>query len=103
MAGKLTADYPPTEVFRVLSDPIRWSIIVEVAKVDELSGITLERVLPVGGPTISYHMKLLLDTRLIRRRRAGHSFYYSLQRDVFADLLGVLRELASALPPGTAS
>ena len=59
MAAKLTVDNPPTEVFRALSDPIRWSIIVQMAQVDELACITLESTLPVSKPTISYHTKIL--------------------------------------------
>jgi DNA-binding transcriptional ArsR family regulator len=86
-----------------VSDPIRWSILAEVGKVDELPGVMLESMLPARRPTISYHMKLLLDAGLIRRRRPGRNFYYSLRRDVFADLLDVLRELAPTPPPGTAS
>jgi DNA-binding transcriptional ArsR family regulator len=99
MARKLTVENPPTEVFRALSDPIRWSIIVQMAQVDELACITLEDTLPVSKPTISYHTKILHNAGLISTRKAGRNYYYSLRRDVIRDLLDGLLELAPTPGP----
>ncbi len=99
MARKLTAGDPPTEVFRALSDPIRWSIIVQMAQVDELACITLEDTLPVSKPTISYHTKILQNAGLISTRKAGRNYYYSLRRDVLKDVLEGLWELAPTPRP----
>jgi DNA-binding transcriptional ArsR family regulator/transcriptional regulator with XRE-family HTH domain len=99
MARKLTVENPPTEVFRALSDPVRWSIIVQMAQVDELACITLEGTLPVSKPTISYHTKILHNAGLISTRKAGRNYYYSLRRDVIRDLLDGLGELAPATRP----
>jgi DNA-binding transcriptional ArsR family regulator len=99
MARKLTVENPPTEVFRALSDPIRWSIIVQMAQVDELACITLEDTLPVSKPTISYHTKILHNAGLISTRKAGRNYYYSLRRDVIRDLLDGLWELAPTSRP----
>ena len=99
MARKLTVENPPTEVFRALSDPIRWSIIVQMAQVDELPCITLESTLPVSKPTISYHTKILQNAGLISTRKAGRNYYYSLRRDVLRDLLDGLWELAPTPRP----
>jgi DNA-binding transcriptional ArsR family regulator len=99
MARKLTVENPPTEVFRALSDPIRWSIIVQMAQVDELACITLEDTLPVSKPTISYHTKILHNAGLISTRKAGRNYYYSLRRDVIRDLLDGLLELAPTAGP----
>ena len=99
MTRKLTVENPPTEVFRALSDPIRWSIIVQMAQVDELACITLEDTLPVSKPTISYHTKILQNAGLISTRKAGRNYYYSLRRDVIRDLLDGLWELAPTPRP----
>jgi DNA-binding transcriptional ArsR family regulator len=99
MARKLTLENPPTEVFRALSDPIRWSIIVQMSQVDELACITLEDTLPVSKPTISYHTKILQNAGLISTRKAGRNYYYSLRRDVIRDLLDGLWELAPTPRP----
>jgi DNA-binding transcriptional ArsR family regulator len=94
MSGKSTLDSPPTEAFKALSDPIRWNIIGQIAQVDELACLTLERTLPVSKPTISYHIKILHNAGLISTRKAGRNYYYSLRRDVLRDLLDGLWELA---------
>jgi DNA-binding transcriptional ArsR family regulator len=99
MAAKLTVDNPPTEVFRALSDPIRWSIIAQMAKVDELACISLESTLPVSKPTISYHTKILQNAGLISTRKAGRNYYYSLRREVLTELLDGLWELAPTPRP----
>jgi DNA-binding transcriptional ArsR family regulator len=99
MVHKLTVENPPTEVFRALSDPIRWSIIVQMSQVDELACITLEDTLPVSKPTISYHTKILQNAGLISTRKAGRNYYYSLRRDVIRDLLDGLWELAPTPRP----
>jgi DNA-binding transcriptional ArsR family regulator len=99
MARKMPVENPPTEVFSALSDPIRWSIIVQMSAVDELACITLEDTLPVSKPTISYHTKILQNAGLISTRKAGRTYYYSLRRDVLRDLLDGLWELAATPRP----
>jgi len=87
---------PPIEVFKALSDPIRWNIVVQMASVDELACVTLEDTLPVSKPTISYHTKILYQAGLISVRKSGRNYFYSLRRDVLRNLLDDLCELAPA-------
>jgi DNA-binding transcriptional ArsR family regulator len=94
-----TADSTPrddalAEVFRVLGDRVRWSILRQLAAVDELSCSALESTLPVSKPTISYHTKLLRQAGLISVRKQGRNFFYTLEREVFRDLLDELSEFA---------
>src|ERR1700684_1038165 len=84
---------PPTEIFKALSDPVRWNIIVQMAQVDELACITLEDTLPISKPTISYHTKILYHAGLISVRKEGRNYFYSLRRDVLHELLDSLWEL----------
>ncbi len=90
---------PPTEIFKALSDPVRWSIIAQMASVDELACVTLEDTLPVSKPTISYHTKILYHAGLISVRKSGRNYYYSLRRDVLHKLLDDLWELAPTPRP----
>ena len=85
---------PPTEIFKALSDPVRWSIVEQMAAVDELACVTLEDTLTVSKPTISYHTKILYHAGLISVRKSGRNYYYSLRRDVLHKLLDDLWELA---------
>lgn len=101
MTGKPSPDRPPTDVFSVLSDPVRWSIIAQMAEVDELACVTLESTLPVAKPTISYHVKILQNAGLISTRKEGRNYYYSLRRDVIGALIDQLWALAPGPRPVT--
>jgi DNA-binding transcriptional ArsR family regulator len=90
---------PPTEIFKALGDPVRWSIIMQMASVDELACTTLEDTLPVSKPTISYHTKILQHAGLISVRKSGRNYYYSLRRDELHKLLDDLWELAPTPRP----
>jgi len=90
-----TSPQPPIEIFKALSDPIRWNIVVQMASVDELACVTLEDTLPVSKPTISYHTKILYQAGLINVRKSGRNYFYSLRRDVLRNLLDDLCELAA--------
>lgn len=85
---------PTTEVFKALGDPIRWSIVSQMALVDELPCLTLEETLPVSKPTISYHTKILHHAGLISVRKEGRNYFYSLRREVLRELLDSLGELS---------
>jgi DNA-binding transcriptional ArsR family regulator len=82
------------EVFKALGDPIRWSIIQQVAQADELACSLLEDTLPVSKPTISYHTKILTQAGLIEVRKRGRNYFYCLRRDVVGELLDELFALA---------
>jgi DNA-binding transcriptional ArsR family regulator len=91
---------PPTEIFKALGDPIRWSIVTQMASVSELACLTLEGSLPVSKPTISYHTKILHHAGLISVRKEGRNYFYSLRRDVLDEVLDSLSELTPASRPG---
>jgi DNA-binding transcriptional ArsR family regulator len=93
---RATTQQPPTEIFKALSDPIRWDIVLQMASVDELACVALEDTLPVSKPTISYHIKTLYQAGLINVRKSGRNYFYSLRREVLHRLLDDLRELAPA-------
>ena len=96
---RATSQQPPTEIFKALSDPIRWNIIVQMASVDELACVTLEDTLPVSKPTISYHTKILYQAGLINVRKSGRNYFYSLRREVLHELLDDLWDLAPTQRP----
>jgi DNA-binding transcriptional ArsR family regulator len=74
------------DVFNALGDPIRWSIVQQMAAVEELPCATLEGTLPVTKPTISYHTKILVQAGLVSVRKQGRSLFYTLRRDVLRSL-----------------
>jgi DNA-binding transcriptional ArsR family regulator len=88
-----------TEVFKALSDPIRWSIVQQVAQEEEFACSVLEDTLPVSKPTISYHTKILTQAGLIEVHKRGRNYYYSLRRDVLHEVIGDLWTLAPGPRP----
>jgi DNA-binding transcriptional ArsR family regulator len=82
------------EVFKALGDPIRWSILQQVAQQDELACSTLEDTLPVSKPTISYHTKILTQAGLMEVRKRGRHYFYCLRHDVLGELIDELWALA---------
>ncbi|GGV28821.1 hypothetical protein GCM10010182_59720 [Actinomadura cremea] len=88
-----------TEVFKALGDPIRWSIVQQIAREDEFACSLLEDMLPVSKPTISYHTKILSQAGLIEVHKRGRNYFYSLRRDVVREVMGELWELAPGSSP----
>src|ERR1700743_1720423 len=84
----------PIEVFRAIGDPVRWSILAQLAAVDELPCAELEQTLPVTKPTISYHAKILQQAGLLSVRKEGRNYFYALRRDVLREALDTLGRLA---------
>lgn len=80
-------DVDPAEVFKALSDPIRWDIIRQMAAVDELACSVLEDTLPVSKPTISYHTKILIQAGLVTVRKQGRNLFYVLRRETLREIV----------------
>jgi DNA-binding transcriptional ArsR family regulator len=76
-----------TDLFKALGDPVRWSIIQQMAAVDELPCSTLEKTLTISKPTISYHTKILVQAGLVSVRKESRNFYYTLRREVLHGLV----------------
>jgi DNA-binding transcriptional ArsR family regulator len=100
MAQALSPSSPLTDVFRALSDPTRWTIVTQMAQVDELACLTLEDMLPISKPTISYHIKVLFHAGLIDVRKQGRQYFYALRRDTLDYVLAqVSSEINGTLVP----
>lgn len=97
-AAPLPASIP--DVLKALSDEMRWSIVTQMAEVEQLACTRLEHTLPVSKPTISYHIKVLYHAGLIEIHKEGRNYYYRLRRDVLDSVLhGVARQLGSGAGP----
>ena len=85
------------DVFKALADPARVRIVNLLATADGDPVCICNLVEPLGlsQPTVSFHMKKLLDAGLVERVRRGKWAYFSLRREaveklaVVADLKGV--------------
>ena len=93
--GTTTAD-DIAAIFRVLGDPTRVEILRLLIGGGEVACTTLESVLPISKSTISYHVKALKSVGLIRVRKDGRYYHYTLQREQLDAILpGVAAVLTS--------
>lgn len=67
--------------FHMLADPIRLRILLLLQEEERCVGELCE-LLGLSQPKISYHLKLMLNEGLIRRRSEGTWSYYSLATDI---------------------
>jgi ArsR family transcriptional regulator, arsenate/arsenite/antimonite-responsive transcriptional repressor len=86
------------ELFKALSDPARVRALNLLATSDEPVCIcNLVEPLGLSQPTVSHHMKKLLDAGVVEREQRGKWAYFSLKREAVetlaavADLKGVIR------------
>ena len=85
------------ELFKALGDPARVRIVNMLATAAEpVCACNMIDPLRLSQPTVSHHLKKLLDAGLVDREQRGKWAYYSLKRDaveklaVVADLKGDL-------------
>lgn len=83
-------------LFKVLADPVRFAIIESLAKDGESCACELLDRFTISQPTLSHHMKVLCAAGLVGSRKLGTWMHYTLERQAFADLIGVLTPLAAA-------
>lgn len=84
------------EVFRALGDPARVRIVNLLATSSEpVCACELYEPLGLAQPTVSHHLKKLVEAGLLDREQRGKWAYFSLRRDaveklaVVADMKGV--------------
>jgi DNA-binding transcriptional ArsR family regulator len=69
----------PEPVFRALGDATRYAIARLIAR-EAMTSADLARRLGVSGPTLTHHLKLLRQTRLVIEERRGNSILLRLDR-----------------------
>ena len=75
------------KLFKALSDPHRVRIVNLLSNSDEAICVCdLTDPLGLAQPTVSHHLKKLLDAGLIHREQRGTWSYYSLNADAMARL-----------------
>lgn len=86
------------EAFKALGDPVRWTIVRSMADQPELSGARLNEILSISRPTISYHVRILVQAGLVDVRKRGRMHYYSLREDMLRSLSEEFGSLIPTLP-----
>lgn len=76
--------------FKALGDPTRVRIVEYIASDDcaQVCACHLPAALGISQPTLSHHMKKLVDAEILHRVQRGRWADYSINRDVLDQLRG---------------
>jgi ArsR family transcriptional regulator len=78
------------ELFRALGDPARVRILnVLATSGGTVCACNLTGPLGLAQPTVSHHLKKLVEAGLLRREQRGKWAYFSLDREAVAKLAGL--------------
>jgi ArsR family transcriptional regulator len=78
------------ELFKALADPARVRIVNTLAtNAGPVCACEFEPALRLSQPTVSHHLKKLLDAGLVQREQRGKWAYFSLRRDAIEKLAAV--------------
>jgi ArsR family transcriptional regulator len=82
-------------VFKALSDPNRLRLlsIVKGARTGEACVCDLTEPMDLGQPTVSHHLRILVDAGLLHREKRGTWAYYSLVPGALERTAGLLTSL----------
>ena len=82
-------------VFKALADPNRLRLlsIVKAGESGEACVCDLTEPLDLGQPTVSHHLKILVDAGLLHREKRGTWAYYSLVPGALESTAGLLATL----------
>lgn len=85
--------------FKALADPVRLRMLEFLrdpdsrccAQEDGVCACDFETVLGVSQPTVSHHMKILVQAELVRAEKRGRWMYYELNPAAFEELTEALQ------------
>ena len=82
-------------VFKALADPNRLRLlsIVKADAAGETCVCDLTEPLDLGQPTVSHHLKILVEAGLLHREKRGTWAYYSLVPRALDEVAGILASL----------
>jgi len=85
-------------LFKALGDPTRVRLLSMIAAADTGEACICDLTAPVGlsQPTVSHHMKLLVDAGLVTREQRGKWAYYAVVPEALESLAGALAPRAVA-------
>jgi ArsR family transcriptional regulator len=84
------------EICHALSDPNRILILYELREGRRNVGELAEN-LAISQPTVSRHLKVLRDRRMVKAERDGTNIYYTLADKRVIQALNLLREMLAGI------
>lgn len=87
-----TAD-PDVRILAALADPVRLSIVRQLASCDGICACDFMDVADVSQPTVSHHLRVLREAGVVTSERRGSWVYYRLAPEAIGRLGAIAREL----------
>ena len=78
---------PETDVFAALASPVRRQLLGLLRERDGLAVAELASHFAMQRPSVSEHLKVLLDAGLVTESRSGRQRYYAVRADPLQDLV----------------
>lgn len=78
------------KLFKALSDENRLQILAQLNNEEKCACVLLEK-LAISQPTLSHHMRILADARLVECRKEGKWMYYSLRRGAGEEMARLIK------------
>ena len=82
------------KLFKAFCDPNRL-LIIDRLRSGRQSAAELLEVLHIGQPTLSHHMKIMVEARLLTERREGKRTYYAICRQTWDEFMLVLDAISN--------
>ena len=79
-------------ICKALGDPNRMEIVKMLSN-QEKCGCKLLEKFDITQPTLSHHMKILVDSGLVNDRKEGKWHYYSVNKEVMTEFCVFIRGL----------
>lgn len=90
---------PAAALLKALADPCRLRILATlVAASDEVCVCDFTGALPLNQPTVSHHLRILREAKLVRCERRGTWVYYRIAEDAQALVNDALASLFGQRP-----
>jgi ArsR family transcriptional regulator len=86
-------------LLKALADPTRFRMIQEISQAGELSCGEVATRFDVSQPTISHHLKILLQAGLLVQRTEGKHHFTSVDRALLANFVEILPKHLGASTP----
>ena len=80
------------KILKALGEINRLKIVDMLSSGEKCACIILESF-HFTQPTLSHHMKVLMDSGMVKCRKEGTWIYYSLDRDICSDVLNFLQNI----------
>lgn len=90
------SDDPDIRLLAALADPVRLSIVRQLAACDGICACDFTDVAAVSQPTVSHHLRVLREAGVVTSERRGSWIWYRLAPEAS----GRLAALAGELRPG---